>query len=125
MRVLEEFSKVIANKNADNPIFLTGLSIFWVIAITLRKIVNFLSKAKELIFNLAPVRHFFISIVLIAFLGSPVMAQVRNDDQTGAAPDSVVQQNDPSMQEAQQDLSTGVDSLVNKSDTTKIAPAGD
>jgi hypothetical protein len=53
------------------------------------------------------------------------MAQIRNDDPTGAAPDSVVQQNDPSLQEAQQDLSTGVDSLVNKSDTTKIAPAGD
>lgn len=73
--------------------------------------MNFLLKPKELIFNPASVRYFLTIIFFSVFIGSPLLAQEREGalqrDSTGTATDSAS------------------DSVVNKSDTTKLAPRGD
>src|SRR5688572_25390174 len=102
MYVLEEFSKVIATKISVNPIFLTGLTMFSVFAITLRKSVNFSLKAKELIFNSAGVRY-FIALFFLVFLfaqasygqverrpGTPSgVLPVKSDSLNRALPDTI------------------------------------
>jgi hypothetical protein len=84
MYVLEEFSKVIANKSKVNPTFLLmGIMMFKLFAITLRKIVNFLPKAKGLIINLKFVRRSFLLIILF-FSSFSLLAQVEPGVKTPA-----------------------------------------
>src|SRR4051812_26864996 len=76
IKVLEEFSKVIANRSDVNPRFLTDvIMIFKVFAITLGKVVNFSLNAKGLIVNLRFVRNSFLLIVIL-FLFKTTHAQV-------------------------------------------------
>jgi len=65
--VLDEFSKVIANRSRVIPIFLTARTMFSVFAIPLRKSVNFSLKAKELALNLAPVRLSGVIFFILCF----------------------------------------------------------
>src|SRR5690348_2677662 len=67
LKLLEEFSKVIANRSAVNPIFLTALTMFRVFAIPLCKIVNFSLKGKGPADNFLLVQRAVIFIFFIVF----------------------------------------------------------
>ncbi|MGC3943995.1 MAG: putative LPS assembly protein LptD [Chryseolinea sp.] len=65
LKLLEEFSKVIATSSAVNPIFLTALTMFRVFAIPLCKIVNFSLKGKGPADNFLPVQRAVIFIFFV------------------------------------------------------------
>jgi len=65
LKLLDEFSKVIATRSAVNPIFLTALTMFRVFAIPLCKIVNFSLKGKGPVDNFLPVQRAVIFIFFI------------------------------------------------------------
>jgi hypothetical protein len=100
--VLEEFSKVIAIRSAVNPIFLTGLTMFKVFAITLCKIVNFSLKGKELSFNFVCVRYFIAFILTFSIVQwsvaqvepqvktPPGILQIKADTAALPKPDSII-----------------------------------
>jgi len=67
LKLLEEFSKVIAISSAVNPIFLTALTMFRVFAIPLCKIVNFSLKGKGSADNFLLVQHAVIFIFFFLF----------------------------------------------------------
>jgi hypothetical protein len=80
--------------------------------------VNFLFKPKELIFNPASVRYFFIFIIAFLFSGSGVLAQERNNnvqtDSTRTSPSKTPQA-----------VTDSASADANKSDTIKVVPKGD
>src|SRR6187551_770351 len=85
--VVDEFSKVIAISSAVKPIFLTGLKMFRVFAITLRKSVQFSVKAKELTPNSARVRYIlFIVFILFSVQASIGQVERRVKSPTGTLP---------------------------------------
>lgn len=67
LKLLDEFSKVIATRSAVNPIFLTALTMFRVFAIPLCKIVNFSLKGKGPPHNFLFVQHAVIFIFFAVF----------------------------------------------------------
>jgi hypothetical protein len=83
--------------------------------------VNFLFKPKELIFNLASVRHFLLPILIIISSWTISVAQVTNPDNRDK--DNTVPSTDTLQQISPSALNA--DTLLNKSDTTKIAEKGD
>jgi hypothetical protein len=93
---LEEFSKVIANRSNDNPIFLTGSSMFKVFGITLREIDNFSPKAKGLTLNLGLVRQslsFILTFVLL-LTWSATLAQVQPEERVKTPAGTIPLKND-------------------------------
>jgi hypothetical protein len=85
-KVLEEFSKVIAKSNTINPIFLTGSTMFKVFAITLRKVVNFSLKPKDLTINSGLVRYFSIFFSIFFLTAISAVAQVERPLKNPARP---------------------------------------
>src|SRR5690606_15561308 len=124
-KVLDEFSKVIANNSAVNPIFFTGLPMFKVFAITLHKIVNFSLKAKELIFTPAFVRYFLLLFILLTGFALTSFAQEKdvNVDDLPVPADTTQVSTDSLHVDG--DLPVPSDSIANKSDTTKLTPKSD
>ncbi|HYF68188.1 MAG TPA: putative LPS assembly protein LptD [Ohtaekwangia sp.] len=101
--------------------------MFKVFGITLRKIVKFLLKAKELIFTLEPVRYFFLLFILLTGFALTSLAQekgVRTPEGTLPVREDTTQLVTDSLH-AETDLPALSDSLQYKSDTTKVAPKGD
>jgi hypothetical protein len=126
MTVLEEFSKVIANRSNVNPIFLTGCSMFKVFAITSREIGNFSSKAKGLTLNLGLVRQslsFILSFVLI-LTGVATLAQVRPESGIKAPAGTIPLKNDTARQiPADSTIALRSDTL--RQDSVKAKKKGD
>ena len=75
LKLLEEFSKVIATRSAVNPIFLTALTMFRVFAIPLCKIVNFSLKGKGPDDNFLPV-HRAVIFIFFVVCAHTTMAQL-------------------------------------------------
>jgi lipopolysaccharide assembly outer membrane protein LptD (OstA) len=124
MKVLEEFSKVIANRSNVDPIFLTGSSMFKVFAITLRKIVNFSLKAKGLTFNLGLVRQSLTSILVFIFLLTCLASIAQDRPESGIrTPAGGIPVKNDTARVAPTDSTLAQPNVV-KSDTTK-APKGD
>lgn len=101
--------------------------MFKVFAITLRKVVNFSLKAKELIFTQAPVRYFFLFFILVFGIVWTSSGQEKQIN----APQGTLPVKSDSSQIQHDSLTISADTLslsdssIYKSDTTKVAKKGE
>jgi hypothetical protein len=116
MTVLDEFSKIIATMTAVIPIFLTGVKMFRLFAITLCKIVNFSLKRKDLIIKSGLVRYSFLFIIALLLITASAFAQVERPIKNPARPLPV---KTDSVQIKSDSVLNVADSILHSSDTLR------